>query len=172
MAMQNLDIKNLELFGWTLPKNACWWYILNSSISKGWNNVDVKKAEESLKDNIQHCYERLFQAEFEDLDDSIHYTVFFNNQKKLYDLELTNSNSGEILPEQKKEFFKSEMFKKTATRANELLLRAKKLVENVVIKHVEDGELLAIDEIKLEAIIDMLNDQQLMKNFKYAKYSK
>lgn len=71
---------------------------------------------------------------------------------------MTNTKTGEILPEQKKEFFKSEIFKKTAVRAYEILVRAKDQIEKVVMKHIEQGELLEIDEIKLEAIVHMLND--------------
>lgn len=170
--MQNLDIKKLEVFGWSHPKKDCWWYIINPSISKGWHSIDVKKAEQSLKTNILSSYTRLFSSDFEDLDDSIHYTVYFDNQKRLFNLELTNTKNGEILPEQKKEFFKSDLFKKTAARAYEILVRAKEQIENIVMTHIEQGELLEIDEIKLEAIIHMLNDQVLMKNFRLAKYAK
>lgn len=66
----------------------------------------------------------MFESEFEDLDDSIHYTVFFDNNKKLFDLKLTNTKTGEILPEQKKALFNTETFKKTAKRAYEILTRS------------------------------------------------
>lgn len=175
MAMQNLDIKKIDIFGWSLPKSDCWWYIIGQAISngwRGWQSIDVKKVEQSLKTNILSSYNRLFSSVFEDLDDSIHYTVYFDNQKRLFNLELTNTKTGEILPEQKKEFFKSEIFKKTAARAYEILVRAKDQIEKFVMKHIEQGELLEIDEIKLEAIVHMLNDQVLMKNFRLAKYAK
>lgn len=170
--MQNLDIKKIEVFGWTSPKSQCWWYICNPAISKGWKAIDQKKAEQSLKANVEACYKTLFSADFEDLDDSIHYTVFFDNQKKLFDLKLTNSEDGEILPEQKKELFKSETFKKTALRAYEILERAKKLIEDLLDDHIEAGELLEVDETKLSAILSMLEDQQLLKNFRLRKYVK
>ena len=141
-------------------------------MSKGWKAVDVKKAEQSLKANVETCYKTLVTADFEDLDDSIHYTVFFDNQKKLFDLKLTNSTAGEVLPEQKKELFKSETFKKTAARAYEILLRSKKLVEDLLDDHIEAGEMLAVDETKLSAILSMLEDQQLLKNFRLRKYAK
>lgn len=114
----------------------------------------------------------LFEAEFEDLDDSIHYTVFFDNQKRLFDLKLSNTKSGEILPEQRKTFFKSDVFIKTAERAYEILLRSLKLFNETIKTHVENAELLDVNEIKLEAIESFLNDQQLMKNFRLKKYVK
>ena len=172
MDMQNLDVKKVEVFGWTSPRQDNWWYICNPAMSKGWKAVDVKKAEQSLKANVETCYKTLFTAEFEDLDDSIHYTVFFDNQKKLFDLKLTNSTAGEVLPEQKKELFKSETFKKTAARAYEILLRSKKLVEDLLDDHIEAGEMLAVDETKLSAVLSMLEDQQLLKNFRLRKYAK
>ena len=172
MNMQNLDIKKIEVFGWTSPTSQCWWYICNPAISKGWKAIDSKKAELSLQANVDVCYKTLFVAEFEDLDDSIHYTVFFDNQKKLFDLKLTNSKNGEILPEQKKELFKSETFKKTVARAYEILERAKKQIEDLLDDHIEAGEMLEVDEVRLAAIIDMLEDQQLMKNFRLRKYVK
>lgn len=170
--MQNLDIKKIEVFGWTSPKKDSWWYIANPSISDGWKSIDSKKLEQSLKQNVENCYKHLFTADFQDLDDSINYTVFFDNQKKLFDLKLTNSTTGEVLPEQKKELFKSESFKKTAIRAYEILERAKKMIEDVLDDHIEAGELLEVDETKLSAILNMLQDQTLLKNFRLRKYVK
>ena len=73
-------------------------------------------------------------------------------------MKLTNSKNGEILPEQKKEFFKSETFKKTVARAYEILERAKKQIEDLLDDHIEAGEMLEVDEVRLAAIIDMLED--------------
>ena len=170
--MQNLEVKKIEVFGWTSPKKDNWWYIVNPSVSKGWKSIDAKKAERSLAANVQTCYKTLFTADFEDLDDGIRYTAFFDNQKKLFDLKLTDSENGEILPEQKKELFKSETFKKTAARAYEILERAKKLIDDAVDDHIEAGEMLEVDETRLAAILDMLEDQQLLKNFRLRKYVK
>lgn len=73
-------------------------------------------------------------------------------------MKLTNSKNGEILPEQKKELFKSETFKKTVARAYEILERAKKQIEDLLDDHIEAGEMLEVDEVRLAAIIDMLED--------------
>ena len=87
-------------------------------------------------------------------------------------MKLTDSENGEILPEQKKELFKSETFKKTAARAYEILERAKKLIDDAVDDHIEAGEMLEVDETRLSAILNMLEDQQLLKNFRLRKYVK
>ena len=73
-------------------------------------------------------------------------------------MKLTNSKNGEILPEQKKELFKSETFKKTVARAYEILERAKKQIEDLLDDRIEAGEMLEVDEVRLAAIIDMLED--------------
>lgn len=172
MSMENLELVQIETFGWSYPKSDCWWYILNPSISKGWKNVDVKKAERSLKSNVDTCYKTLFTCELHDLDDEVNYTVFFDNRKKLYDIKLTDSTKGEVLPEQKRLLFRSDIFKRTAQHAYELVLRGKKLIEDCVDDHIEAGELLEVDETKLAAIMDMLQDQILLKNFRLRKYVK
>ena len=87
-------------------------------------------------------------------------------------MKLTDSENGEILPEQKKELFKSETFKKTAARAYEILERAKTLIDDAVDDHIEAGEMLEVDETRLAAILNMLEDQQLLKNFRLRKYVK
>ena len=174
MALENLNIKRIYCFGWSQPLNKNWTSIANSSINKGWKAIDKKALESTLAADVLRSYSRLFESEFEDLDDSIHYTVYFDNNKKLFCLELTNGkdNGAELMLEQKKLFFKSDMFKKTTRRAHELLERAKKIYEGQVKQHIEDGDLLEIDEIKAEAVESFLNDSQLMRNFKLAKWAK
>ena len=174
MALENLNIKKIQCFGWSTPLAKNWTTIASSSISKGWNGIDKKALESTLAADTEKSYKRLFESEFEDLDDSIHYTVWFDNAKKLFCLELTNGkdNGAEILPEQKRDFFKSSMFKKTAKRAYELIERAKKIYEGQVKQHLEEGDLLECDETKLEAIESFLNDEQLMRNFRLAKWAK
>lgn len=174
MALENLSIKKIDCFGWSQPLAKNWTSIANSSISRGWKSIDKKALESTLAADVIKSYSRLFESEFEDLDDSIHYTVFFDNVKKLFRLELTDGkdNGAEILLEQKTAFFKSAMFKKTAKRAHELLMRAKKIYEETVKQHIEDGDCLEVDETKAEAIESMLNDEQLMRNFRLAKWAK
>lgn len=149
-----------------------WYAIANKAQSLGWKNIDVQRLEDSLSKNVLTSYEHLFESEFEDLDDSIHYTVFFDNNKKLFDLKLTNTKTGEILPEQKKALFNTETFKKTAKRAYEILTRSLETYQQIIRTHIEAGELLKVDETKLEAIENFLQDQQLLKNFRLAKYAK
>lgn len=172
MAFQNLDMKKVSCFGWCYPRNTDWWRMANSTISQGWHSLDQKKFEASFAKNVAESYEHLLEADFEDLDDSIHYTCFFDNNKKLYELKLTNTDTGEILSEQKKEFFKSESFKKTAKRAAELVSRAKDVFEKTVKPHVEAGEMLLLDEVKLEAIESFINDQTAMRNLKLGKWAR
>ena len=76
------------------------------------------------------------------------------------------------MPNEKKAFFKSEVFKNTAKRAYELVMRGLKTYQDVVKQHLEDGELIEVDETKMEAIEHFLTDQTLLKNFRLGKFIK
>lgn len=151
-----------------------WTSLAGKAVSYGWRSVDKKALESTLAADAVKSYSRLFESVFEDLDDGIYYTVWFDNAKKLYCLELTDGkdNGAELMLEQKREFFKSEMFKKTSKRAAELVERAKKIYTSCVKDHLESGELLEVDETKMSAIESFLNDEQLMRNFRLAKWAK
>lgn len=56
--------------------------------------------------------------------------------------------------------------KKIVARANEVLIRAVALAKEKVMQHVEAGELLKVDENKLDAIISFVDDKPLMSNLK------
>lgn len=51
-----------------------------------------------------------------------------------------------------------EVFKKTSKRAEQLVTRALKTYQEYVKPHLEAGELLKVDEVKIEAIEHFLQD--------------
>jgi uncharacterized protein (DUF1778 family) len=107
---------------------------------------------------------------FKDLDTDFDYIVGFDNKLKLWKIEMPGSSDDAISKEDKKEFFKSEMFKKTCKRADEILTNAYKSCENMIMPEVKTGRFINLDETKLEAIMDMLNDPVFRKNLKLGKY--
>ena len=58
---------------------------------------------------------------FKDLDTDFDYLAGFDNQLKLWKIELPDSSDDAIDQNDKKEFFKSEIFKKTCKRADVIL---------------------------------------------------
>lgn len=69
-------------------------------------------------------------------------------------------------PDQKFDCFNNPDMKKIVARANEVLIRAVALAKEKVMQHVEAGELLKVDENKLDAIISFVDDKPLMSNLK------
>lgn len=171
MAFTELDMKKVNCFGWQFPRDKDWVKMALEARAHGWKVVQPKKFESCFAANVKDSYPALFAAEFVDLDTDIKWKVEFDNNKKLFKLSILDSDA-EVMPEQKAEFFKNDAFKRTAKKAYEYMMRAKELYEEVVESHLRAGELLEVDEPKLEAILDFCKDQQLLRNFRLGKYIK
>ena len=167
----NLQIEKIFCFGWQFPRDKDWAKMALEAKVHGWKVVQPKKFESCFAANVKDSYSALFAAEFIDLDTDIKWKVEFDNNKKLFKLSILDSDA-EVLPEQKAGFFKNDAFKRTAKKAYEYVMRAKELYEEVVESHLHAGELLEVDEPKLEAILDFCKDQQLLRNFRLGKYIK
>lgn len=138
----------------------------------GWKSIDKKKFESCFAANVVDSYLSLFTAVFEDLDTSIKWKVEFDNNRKLFKLSIDGSDDVEALPAQKVELFRNDAFKRTAKRAYEYVSRAAELYHSIVESHLLDGELVEVDEPKLEAVLSFCSDQQLLRNFRLGKYIK
>lgn len=132
----------------------------------------MPKLEQSLKKNIEASYNCLAKASIKDLDTDIEYAVSFLNDKKLWKLEVLGSKDAEVLDEDRDEFFASDLFKKFLKKASTYVENGLKVYEDIVKQHVEDGELLAVDETKLERVIFACKDKLLLKSFKAGKFLK
>lgn len=131
--------------------------------------------------DINDSYVNLFKAAFKDADTDTDYEVVFDNSKKLFVLSIKDSPDAEVPAEDKKEFFKSDLFKRTSKAALEKITRAFKLYETVVKPHLGDPHLVVdVDTTKAEAIEDIalqeIRDDNVVINsevaraFKYVKY--
>ena len=166
----NVDPKNIACFGFSLPRKDSWYMLLHDVAAKGWKSIDKDKFEKTLNENVLGAYSHLVNFEFKDIDTDTDYLAVFDNKLKLWTLEIPGSSDEAVTKEDKKAFFKDEMFKKTCKRADEILTNAQKSCQNYILPEVEKGNFINLDEIKLEAVMDMIDDPQLRKNLRLGKY--
>lgn len=124
----------------------------------------------SLARAVDACYFRLVSFDAEDLDSEFTWHASFLNSKALWTLELKRSPRAEIEPKDMADFFSSDLFKRVAKQAGWILDSARHLLDTTVIKLLDRGELLEVDEVKLAAIQHWLSDKQLMENLRSGKF--
>lgn len=167
---QNLDLKTIQMFG-AMPKTVSNWKDLaQQSKTFGWKKTDRKTLEVSLARNVEQSYFRIISFSAVDLDNEIEWRASFQNDKGLWDLKIANSPKAEIEPSQMRDFFSSELFQKIAKKAGQVLDEAKHLLKDVLVIHIEKGEMLKIDDVKLSAIMHWLDDKQFCENLKSGKF--
>ena len=105
-----------------------------------------------------------------DIDDSMGYSLWFDNNKALWCIEILDSPKAEMTVEDRGDFFKSDIFKKIAKKTYYRLLNAQQTFEKDVKSHVDNGELLLVDAVKLDAITHFLNLDYFLKNLLNGKY--
>lgn len=166
----NLDLRKITVFGGKKSTEKSWAQLAEQSKTLGWKNIDKASLEESLARAVDACYFRLVSFEAEDLDTDITWHASFLNSKGLWDLEISNSPKADIEPSQMADFFSSDPFKRIAKKAGWILEEAKHLLGDIVSKPLKEGQLLAVDEVKLAAITHWLSDKQLMENLRSGKF--
>lgn len=170
MDFKNLDIQDIKVFGYNHPKSDCWLNMLRKA--KGFNSIDRAKFEDSLALNVNDSYTHLASFVVKDLDTDTDYQVAFSNELKLWTIEIVDSKGAEIPLEDKVAIMKSELVERLVARVLEILPIAAEVCTHQIKQHIEAGELLKVDEIKLEAIEDMLATPQLLANLKKRLYVK
>ncbi len=98
------------------------------------------------------------------------YHLWFDNNKALWRVEIFDSPNAEISNEERAGFFGSELFKKIAKKTYNRILSAYNAFNNVVKQHVDNGEMLLVDDIKLDAILYFLSLDYFLKNLLNGKY--
>lgn len=167
---QNLDLKSIQMFG-AMSKNVPNWIDLaQQSKTFGWKKTDRKSLEKSLAKNVEQSYFRIISFSIVDLDNDIEWRASFQNDKGLWNLEIANSPRADIEPSQMRDFFSSDLFKKIAKKAGQILNEAKNLLKDVLMLHIENGELLDINDVKLSAIMHWLENKQFCENLKSGKF--
>ena len=165
-----LDLRKALCFGYSYPKTNGWKFLADQSEDAGWQNIDVKQLENSLTKNVDQCYYKIAQFLLVNVDDDMPYSLWYDNNKALWNIEIANSPEAELTAEERKDFFGSEMFKKISKRTYYMLLDAVKSYNTNVKWHVDNGDLLLVDAVKLDAILHFLDTDYFMKNILNGKY--
>lgn len=165
----NLDLRQLNSFGYSKSKWRDWVKMAHDSISNGWSTVDLQEFEECLAHNVQSTYLNITSMVFEDIDTSMNWRAYFINDKSLWCIEMLDSPNAEIEPDDKKAFIESEAFKKAVRKAAGAIDNAKNKFNQVVKTHLDNGELLEVDEVKLAAILFWIDNKYFMDNFRSGK---
>ena len=164
---KNVDIKNITVFGKSMPKDKCWANMLSKA--KDFSLIDKKKFEDSLKWNVESSYYRLASITFKDLDTELEWFLSFITDQKKWDLELGIDNEkadATVSPDQKFDALNNPDIKRVIEKMNSVMLNAAAACKEKVMQHVEAGELLDVDETKLERVLDAIDDNVLMANLK------
>lgn len=98
------------------------------------------------------------------------YTAWFDNGASLWGVQIMDSPKAELEAQERADFFKSGLFKKAAQKTYERLGKAKDLYYKVVKRHLDSGELLLVDTVKLNAILSFLDDDHFLENVLERKY--
>ena len=170
MAFENLDLKAAYCFGYESPLSACWQRIAQETVTTGWTREKAKAIEESLKKNVDSSYQKICMYKLVDLDTDITWQVSFICQKSMWELVIADSPDAEVSLDEKQEFFKSEMFRKVAVKSSDYIEAAKKTFKDIVQAHLENGEMLKVDEVKLAAIDFCIQNSGSMDNLRSGKF--
>lgn len=116
------------------------------------------------------CYFFICQGTFLDLDTGFRWRAAYVNMHMLWKLELVDGKGAEVLPEDAKAFFSCGYFKKFSKRCGDKIDRAVQIYREIVQEHLEDGELISVDPVKLEACLDGAETKRFMDNLRGGKY--
>ena len=163
-----LDLRAARCFGSTPGQN--WKDLADQAEDVGYAHIDKEQLEKSLAKDVEKSYIKIAQFKLENVDDSMSYSLYFDNNKALWKLEILNSPKAEMTIEERADFFKSEMFKKIAKKTYYRLLDAYKTFNKNVRPAFENGEMLLVDAVKLEAILDFFDRDYFLKNLLAGKY--
>ena len=163
-----LDLRAARCFGSIPGQN--WKELADQAEDVGYGLIDKEKLEKSLAKDVEKSYLKIAQFKLENVDDGMSYSLYFDNNKALWKLEILDSPKAEMTVEERGNFFKSDMFKKISKKTYYRLLDAQKTFNKNVRRAFENGEMLLVDAVKLEAILDFLDKDYFLKNLLTGKY--
>lgn len=165
-----LDLRQARCFGYHSPKQNSWLNISQQISNVGWNNIDIKQLEQQLALDVEQSYINIAEFKLVNVSDGLSYTLKFDNNKGMWNVCITDSPKAELTAEQQSNFFKSELFNKIAKRAYYWLSDSLKSVQEDVYPHINKGELLLIDVVKLDAILHFLQSKHFLENLRNGKF--
>ena len=167
---EGLDLRGASCFGYGSPKADSWTNLAEIALDKGWSNIDTKQIEESLLHNVEACYHMIAKFKLENVNDDMTYLLWFDNNKGLWNVSIEGSPDADLTIEQRAAFFKSDVFKRIAKQAYYIVTDAKKMYDKVVKQHIENGEMIDVDVVKLDAILHWIDQQYFLDNLLNGKY--
>lgn len=165
-----LDLRRAHCFGLSSSSRQGWKAIADQIEDVGKSLVDIPQLEKSLAQDVEKSYFYIAQFKLVNVDDGMSYSLKFDNNKVLWQVEISNSPKAELSIEERADFFKSEMFQSIAKKTYYRLLDAQKTFNKNVKGLFENGELLLVDAVKLEAILSFLDKEYFLKNLLSGKY--
>ena len=167
----NLDLREVYCFGFCpRASTTSWVNLADQSVTKGWKHSDVARIDYDLKTNVDACYFFICQGTFVDLDTQIRWRAKFENIHSLWQLELVDGKRAEVLPEDAEAFFGCDYFKKFSKRCGDKIDRAVEIYRKIAERHVQEGDLMKVDPVKLEAILECAETKRFMDNLRNCKY--
>ena len=165
-----LDLRSAYCFGYSKPDSSNWKCIAEQSKDVGWEMVDAKQLEKSLAKDVDKAYSMLAAFKFVDVDDDMAYSLSFDNNKALWQLSISESPKAELDVQQRADFFKAELVKNLAKKTYFRLNDAFEVYNEVVRPHLENGELLLVDAVKLDTVLHFLDTEYVLQNLLNCKY--
>ena len=175
MAFERLDLKAVSCFGWSRPDKSGetgWSSTARKCVSFGWSEDVARKIDDGLAADVSRSFGRIASGRFVDLDTQVQYRAYFDNSRGLWFLEIVDSPEADVLDEDLQGFFGSEEAGRFARRCAQLALSARDVYEKVVKEHLENGELLKVNEQKLEWILRDLSVGRFVDNLRGCRYGK
>ena len=171
MAFENLDLREVYCFGFCpRASTTSWVNLADQSVTRGWKHSDVARIDYDLKTNVDACYFFICQGTFVDLDTQIRWRARFENIHSLWQLELVDGKGAEVLPEDAEAFFGCDYFKKFSKRCGDKIDRAVEIYRKIAERRVQEGDLMKVDPVKLEAILTVAETKHAMLNLRNGKY--
>lgn len=165
-----LDLRKAKCFGYSVPKEKNWLWLAKQADDIGWNLIDKKQLERNLATDVEESYSHIAAFSLVNVDDDVEYVMAFDNNRQLWDIDIAYSPKAEIDSLERSDFFKSDLIKKIVKIAYKKLVDAKNSYEKIVKPRLENGELLLVDAVKLDAILHFLKSDYFMKNLIDGKY--
>lgn len=165
-----LDLRSAKCFGYSVPETKNWKYLADQADDVGWKLIDVKTLERNLTKDVEDSYFKIAQFNLTNVDDDIDYSLWYDNNKALWEVKIKDSPKAELTIEERADFFKSDMFKKIAQKTYGKIISAKKTYDNIVEPRMNNGELMLVDVVKLDAILTFIDTEHFMDNLLNGKY--
>ena len=164
MNFENIDLRTVDCFGYSSPKDQSWLSMLKKATE--FSRVqDKEKMMKSFASNVESSYYRLCGFTVIDLDTDITYFASFVNGWKQWDLEIQDSTANIDISE-KKAFFSTDLAKKVIKRSAKYIEDALAAYESSLKQQVESGEFIEVDENKLASVIKNASSDDVMNAFK------